>query len=138
VPITESDASALTTNVSILIIDDEDAIRTGLSMALESKGYKTYASSGGDYDAYTPMFSESNTYPDIIIADFRLQNGHTGIQEIKYLRTLFNRKTPSILLTGDIAPDRLNEAQQSGMPVLHKPIDVAEITRTIESLIEAR
>ena len=136
-PITEKIPINTTPNVSVLIIDDEDAIRIGLAMALESKGYETSTSSGGEYETYTEMFSDLKTPPDIIIADLRLQNGHTGIEEINYLREFFSRKIPSILLTGDIAPDRLNEVQNSGLPVLHKPINVDDIILTIESLIEA-
>ena len=41
---------------------------------------------------------------------------------IAALRAQAGRAIPAILITGDTAPDRLQEAARLGLTVLHKPV----------------
>ena len=43
------------------------------------------------------------------------------------------RDLPAILLSGDTAPDRLQEAEAAGIALLHKPVAVADLARAIAS-----
>lgn len=123
--------------VSVFIIDDEPAILTSLSMVLEQRGYEIYASSGDGCDECKKFTSHLTAPPDIILADYRLQNGNTGIKAINCLRKTFKQNIPAVLLTGDTAPDRLTEAKCSGLPILHKPINVENLLQALESAIKA-
>ena len=60
--------------------------------------------------------------PDLIISDFHLQDGQTGIEVITALRGASQPPIAAFLISGDILPDRLREAQASGLYLLHKPI----------------
>ena len=42
---------------------------------------------------------------------------------------------PALLITGDTAPDRLREAGSSGLPLLHKPVQPAELRARLEALL---
>lgn len=123
--------------VSVFIIEDEDAIRSSLSLVLEQKGYEVHATSGLDCPDCDHLTSEVNSPPDIIIADFRLQNGKTGIEAISCLRETFKKDISAILLTGDTAPERLVEAKKSGLPILHKPIKVDDLLLEMAKAIKA-
>jgi len=59
--------------------------------------------------------------PDLVISDFHLGEGRSGITAIAKLRQAYGA-IPAFLMTGDIAPERLREAQQSGHQLLHKPV----------------
>ena len=67
--------------------------------------------------------------PDLIISDFRLQDGATGIEAIARLRNAFGAAIPAFLISGDISPERLREAQeqrpssaaQAGQPMACAP-----------------
>jgi signal transduction histidine kinase/DNA-binding NarL/FixJ family response regulator len=61
-------------------------------------------------------------WPDLIISDYRLADGHTGIEAIQRLRSAFRAPIPAFLVTGDIAPERLREASANGLHLLHKPV----------------
>jgi hypothetical protein len=39
------------------------------------------------------------------------------------------------VITGDTAPDRLREAQESGYPLLHKPVKPAQLRTAMRQLI---
>jgi CheY-like chemotaxis protein len=60
--------------------------------------------------------------PDLLISDYRLRGPDTGAAAIASLRALLGKEVPAILITGDTAPQRLREAQVSGIPLLHKPV----------------
>ena len=61
--------------------------------------------------------------PDLIIADFHLTDGSTGVAAIDQLRGAAGAPVPAFLLSGDTAPDRLREAGAAGYHLLHKPVD---------------
>lgn len=66
--------------------------------------------------------------PDIIISDFRLAGGETGVTAIATLRGYLDADgdapaTPAFLITGDASTDKLRTAMSSGLEVLHKPVN---------------
>ena len=63
-----------------------------------------------------------------------MRDGETGVDAIRRIVDSLGRPVPSVLITGDTAPDRLREAQASGYRLLHKPV-ATEKLRAI--LIEA-
>jgi CheY-like chemotaxis protein len=65
--------------------------------------------------------------PDVIIADYRLRDNRTGVQAIERLRARFGRDIPGVIVSGDIAPERLQEAQAGGHTLLHKPVAPAKL-----------
>jgi signal transduction histidine kinase/CheY-like chemotaxis protein len=65
---------------------------------------------------------DDDQLPDLIISDYRLADGHTGIEAIQRLRSALGAPIPAFLVTGDIAPERLREAGANGFHLLHKPV----------------
>jgi CheY-like chemotaxis protein len=77
--------------------------------------------------------------PGLVICDYRLRGGENGLQVIGLLRDEFNDdELPALLITGDTAPERLQEAAASGLKVLHKPLDPALLRLEVEALHTAR
>ena len=73
--------------------------------------------------------------PDLIVSDYRLRGEENGIQVVEMLRGEFNADIPSLLVTGDTAPDRLRDAEASGLPILHKPVNPARLRTLIANLL---
>ncbi len=113
----------------ILVVDDEQAVLEGMRQLLALWGCKTLlAQSAEEMQA---LLVNAQT-PDIIIADYRLRDGKTGAQAIALIRQRFPDHTiPGILITGDTAPERLIEAKESGLWLLHKPIAPAQLRSAI-------
>ncbi len=59
---------------------------------------------------------------DLLICDYRLDTGYNGIEAVMRVRRSVGSRLPAILVTGDTAPDRLKEARDSGLQLLHKPV----------------
>jgi two-component system, sensor histidine kinase len=112
----------------ILVIDDEPEVRGGMLMLLEHLGCRVAAC--GSYAEAEQLLDRQALGVDLIIADFRLRQDENGIETVRRLRTRLGN-VPVLLLTGDTAPERLREAQASGLRLLYKPISPNELTKSM-------
>ncbi|WP_372400425.1 ATP-binding protein [Azospirillum sp. HJ39] len=115
-----------------LVIDDDPLVREGLTLLIEDFGWRVLAADSAA-DALRLLRKGSKT-PDLVIADYRLEAGATGLEAIRAVETALQaqgRPSPlSVVLTGDTAPQRIADAEASGYRILHKPIaakDVAQL-----------
>jgi len=105
---------------TIVLIDDEPVVLSSLRALLMGWGYEVVAAtSAAEAVALLQAWPKP---PSIILADYRLREGHTGTEAIRDLCQLYHQVIPSIIITGDTAPERLREAEASGISVLHKPV----------------
>ncbi|HTH16535.1 MAG TPA: PAS domain S-box protein [Magnetospirillum sp.] len=126
--------SALTENNRwVVLIDDEPFVLKGLSMVLQSWGYRVLAATS-EAEAMAQLQSLGTT-PSIILADYRLREGRTGTEAVAHIRDYFAASIPSIIITGDTAPERLREAEASGFSVLHKPIQPPELRQALRDTL---
>jgi two-component system, sensor histidine kinase len=111
--------------MTVLVIDDEASVREGMEALLSQWNCEVLLASN-ESDAVARVRDRGET-PDAIIADYRLADGRTGIQAIGALERECGRPVPAVIVTGDIAPDRLREVAASGLPLLHKPVAPARL-----------
>ncbi|MBB3263370.1 PAS domain S-box-containing protein [Azospirillum sp. OGB3] len=113
-----------------LIIDDEELILQSLRLVLEQWGWDVLAAASGE-EALRQL-DGAERLPDVIIADYRLRYGRTGVDAIRDIHAFAGELIPAILLTGDTSPDRIREARRSGFTVLHKPVTLSELSSHLE------
>ena len=118
------------TDRRILIIDDDEAILIGMRMTLEAWGCQVFMAS--DFNEASIICKQ--TIPDVIISDFRLRDHVTGIEVVQQLRAQIKQAVPALLITGDTAPDRLQQAQKSDLILLHKPVQPAKLRAALNLL----
>ena len=119
----------------VVIIDDELAIRDGMVTLLTGWGHEVVAAASGD--EAMALLESRPTRPDLIISDYRLRAGETGIGVVERLRSEYNEPIPAMLITGDTGPDRLTEARQSGLLLLHKPVSNSRLRAAMSNLMRA-
>lgn len=117
----------------VVVIDDEAPIREAMEQLLAGWGYEVVTASSG-IEAIELLASRP-TRPDLIISDYRLRDGETGIAAIENLRSEYNVTIPALLVTGDTAPDRLAEAEASNLLLLHKPVPNSRLRAAMLNLI---
>jgi CheY-like chemotaxis protein len=116
----------------VVIIDDEAIILRGLQVVVEGWGYEAVIAAS-EAEAMDRL-SALDRAPDIIISDYRLRAGKTGIEAIRHIRARYgNRPIPSLLITGDTAPERLQEAEASGYRLLHKPVSSSKLKDVLDA-----
>ncbi|MBI5164094.1 MAG: PAS domain S-box protein, partial [Magnetospirillum sp.] len=105
---------------TVVLIDDDPTVLRGLTLVLKGWGYDVLAAASEE-EAMVKLAGTRNR-PSLILADYRLREGHTGTEAVAHIRDHFHFDIPSIIITGDTAPERLREAEASGLAILHKPI----------------
>ncbi|MBK3777417.1 response regulator [Azospirillum brasilense] len=113
-----------------LIIDDEELILQSLRLVLEQWGWDVLAAASAE-EALRQL-DGAERLPDVIIADYRLRYGRTGVDAIRDIHAFVGELIPAILLTGDTSPDRIREARRSGFTLLHKPVTLSELSSHLE------
>ncbi len=105
----------------VLVIDDEEEACLAVEGLLETWGCVVMCAQSGD--AAIQQLREIGDTPDLILSDYRLRDGETGGDVIMRIRRQFGLALPAIILTGDIAPERLRDIKALGFPLLHKPCE---------------
>ncbi len=117
----------------ILVVDDDLSVRRGMEAILSKWGCDVSVAEG----ILEAEQIAAETPPELIIADFRLRDGTTGVEAIDSIRTLLKNEVPAMLITGDTAPERIQEAKISGHLLMHKPVSAVKLRSAIGSLLSS-
>jgi signal transduction histidine kinase/CheY-like chemotaxis protein len=131
--ITEHDRVA---GALIVVIEDDEMVRVGMSRLLQGWGCEV-VDAGSDEGALASL-SGYDRHPDLVISDYQLAGGKTGLEAIDRLRGALGVPIPALLISGDTTPERLREARASGHLLLHKPVTPAVLRATLNHLLRQR
>ena len=127
-----ADESHALAGAKVLVIDDEPSVRVGMRTLLESWGCRVAACSG--FDEAQRLLDDYALEVEVIVADFRLPQHENGIETVRRLRARLG-DVPALMVSGDTAPERLREAQASGLPFLHKPVSADKLKETMLAVL---
>jgi len=118
--------------LSVLIVDDEAALRDALLRFLERRGI----SGEGAADGTTALRALRERTFDVVISDVRMP-GMSGREFLDHLRRDRPGVIPRLVFsTGDsFAPDTAALLRESGVPTVTKPFDFAELERVIRDVV---
>lgn len=117
---------------TVLIVDDEPAIRNILARILSNKGHKAHAVSNGK----AALAMLQNRGYDLLVADLKM-SGVSGID----LYEILKKKCPemaarTVFITGDTMTEETSEFLNStGRPYLAKPFSPVEFLHTIDTAL---
>jgi signal transduction histidine kinase/integral membrane sensor domain MASE1/CheY-like chemotaxis protein len=118
----------------ILVIDDAPIVLEGTS-GLLGKWRCSVVTAGSD-EAALIQLAEREQRPDLIISDYHLANGKTGVEAIERIGAAFGASIPAILISGDTAPERLRDAKEKGYILLHKPVEPGRLRAVMHQLFK--
>ncbi|MCP5278839.1 MAG: hybrid sensor histidine kinase/response regulator [Thiobacillus sp.] len=116
----------------VVFIDDDESILEAMAEVFGQWGVGLAA--GEDADQVRRELDELGRKPDVILCDYRLKDGQTGIEAIAILQAAFG-PVPAALITGDTAPETIQTLRKSGMPILHKPLKPAKLRAFLSHLL---
>ncbi len=131
-----SDMSAFK-NHRVAVIDDEAGVRDAMTDLLQRWGLRVIAAASAAELLATIDAAGHDALPDAILCDYRLRDGHSGIDAIRLIREEFNRDIPALLITADTGRERLQEALASGLPLLHKPVQPRLLRSALAALLRS-
>lgn len=101
----------------VVVIEDDPLVLEATEGLLRSWGCRVVAAES--YGRAIEKLSEVGQRPDLIVCDYRLPQGTTGVDAIEMLRDAF--EIPAFLISGDAtSPQRDNGV--GGYRLLHKPV----------------
>ncbi|HMH16728.1 MAG TPA: ATP-binding protein [Burkholderiales bacterium] len=119
----------------IVVIDDDALVLDAMRGLLRRWGCLVVTAESES--AAQASLAGDDRRPDLIISDYGLADGHTGIEAIQRLRSAFRAPIPAFLVTGDIAPERLRQASANGFHLLHKPVGPMALRAMLNQILRA-
>jgi len=115
----------------VLVVDDDPIVLNATKTLLDALEYDAICAA----DAEEAMDLVRQHGPSIRLAllDYRLPGEWDGIQLLQAVRQILDRDLPAVLISGDTSIDRLTQVSLSGLPLLHKPIDLAVLRHHLEA-----
>ncbi len=128
-PAASAQPAAVLPRCHLLVLDDEAGVREALATLMRSLGCEVSEAAS----TAEALKAQAARAPDLVLADFRLAGRDSGLRAIAALRKR-QPTLPALLVSGDTAEDRLRQARDAGVPLLHKPVSVS---RLLEAMAEA-
>jgi signal transduction histidine kinase/ActR/RegA family two-component response regulator len=120
---------------AVLVVEDDRQIRDAMTLLLEQwKCRVATAASEAEVDG---ALARLGVAPDMVIADYRLPEGRTGLHAIAQVRARHPRVAAAIT-TGDVSAAALLEMQAANLPILHKPLRPARLRALLGAALSAR
>jgi DNA-binding NtrC family response regulator len=102
----------------VVVIEDDPLVLEATAGLLCSWGFKVIAAPC--FEDAMKQLSEAGRRPDLIVSDYRLSEGATGVDAIEGLRNAF--EIPALLISGDARCPQ-TDAEREGYQLLHKPVN---------------
>ncbi len=110
-----------------LVVENDPEMRRAYQMILRDRLGMVPRIAGDTAEALATMGDEP---PDVILADYHLENGDTGFAAIEALRAASDRPVPAVMVTAHRDPAISRRCAAMGIHLLEKPVsppDLAEI-----------
>ncbi len=126
-------------DLNVLCIDNDPTILKGMATLL--RGWKCQviaASSLADAQTKCP-----DQRPEIILADYQLDNDENGLDTMDQLQSFFEpippgTSIPGVLVTAQTGDALVDEVHQRGYQILHKPVKPAALRAMMTKLIKSQ
>ncbi len=117
----------------VLVIDDDKESRFAIEALCTQWGCHVVGAVSAD--AALQKLQGHLRSPELIISDFRLQRGETGIRAIEMIRQRMEDSIPAIVVTGDTSVRDVDMTQQPRIALLFKPISAEKLWTAANKLL---
>lgn len=116
----------------VLVIENDDAMRRAFSFLLNGWGMEVSATSE---IATARRFARAQA-PDVVLSDYRLDDGETGFQALDLLEADLGHSLPALIVSAETAEFIHAEAGNRPVEVLTKPVAEHELRRGLAFAIQ--
>ena len=108
-----------------MCLENEPAVLSGIHALLSEWGCRVLAVR--DRDSAMACLRDASEVPHLLLVDYHLDGGVSGIWVAGELQSLWGQEVPSIIITADHTQDAKRAAGAQGYQVLPKPIKPAAL-----------
>ena len=117
----------------VAVIEDDDEVRDGLRMSLEQSGHEVLAAA--DAGSVLRAARAVGRVPDLIVSDYQLGDGCTGLDAIAMLRRDLGAAIQAVVVTGDSSVETLARVRDAGFTLFQKPVDAERLEEAIAAAV---
>lgn len=110
--------------LSIALVKDNRIVLTVMTVTLELTGHDVIAVDSGR----KLSGACKGCQPAIVLMDYRLADGETGLNVIFVARELFGRSLPVLVISGETATELMRKMADRGVKVVHKLVELSDLT----------
>ncbi len=114
----------------LLFVDDDDDIREAFAELMTQWGIRHRCLSGAA--EAMALFAAGEVF-DLVISDYRLGEDADGFAVLNAARTQVTPCPRCVLVTGDMAPQLIQDAKAQDIVLLHKPLQLAKLHALISA-----
>ena len=114
-------------------MENEPAVLAGIEALLSSWGCETL--SVRDRASAIKMTGNGAALPDILLVDYHLDRGESGIELAEEMQALWGSRIPSIVITADHTQEAQTAANAQGCQILRKPVKPAALRAVMNSIL---
>jgi len=119
--------------VKVLCIDNEQKILVGLELLL--KRWQCEVMSAKSLDEAISLIEEDDGLPDIMLADYHLDEQRTGLDAMEALRKKYDMQIPGVLITADTRNELIEEVENKNYKYMAKMVRPAALRAMISGLV---
>ena len=127
------DIQAAIAGVTVGVIDDEGEVAAAVAGVLRLSGCIVY--SAADCASLRRQLREADATPDVILSDYRLTGGQTGVDAIRELRAQYGADLPALIVSGDGSGLARADLGDLRVNVLRKPVPAALLRQQLAELL---
>jgi PleD family two-component response regulator len=118
-------------SLRIALVEDNRSVLLAAKCALESVGHEVIAAES----RRELIEALGGRRPDVVLSDYRLTAGETGLDVIDSVRELHGSVIPALVMTGETAPSFIRDMADRGLVVQHKPLDLETLQLCLASIV---
>ena len=117
----------------IILIEDDVKVADAWGLLLEAEGFRVAtATSATEARA---VVKHLDTAPQLVISDFHLLDGSTGVQAVSAIRKEFNTLIPAFIVSGDTSKVVQDARTLENSAIMSKPVNTDQLLRLARAAI---
>ncbi|MCB1845447.1 MAG: response regulator, partial [Halioglobus sp.] len=120
---------------TILLVEDDRRVAAAWSMLLRAEGYRVVLAESAESAA--SVAAELGEPPDLVVSDYHLLDGTTGVQAVDAVRRQCGAELPAFIVSGDTSKVVDDARRISNCLLLSKPVNTDELLERARKVIQS-
>lgn len=117
----------------IILIEDDNQVANAWALLLEAEGFQV-ASAASAREARVAV-EHLDAPPQLIISDFHLLDGSTGVEAVAVIRQRFDRIIPAFIVSGDTSKVVQDARSTENCSIMNKPVNTDRLLKAAKEAI---
>lgn len=136
VPSERREIADTATGAHVLLIENDPDVASAMVRLLDGWSCHTVTARGPE--EIGPALDQMERRPDIVLADYHLDQGKTGLAALEEFHRRAGMEIPAVVITADRGAAIAAEVEAAGCELMHKPVRPAELRALMTHLLGQR